>query len=116
MPEALWISHFVDNNGCNLRLTKLGEVIDPAKVVKCGNRNYHSIMEAAFSLDNMDISIVPLDSTLLSPGQMRLYDFNQEYADFKKGLHFNLYNNLWGTNFKMWYEEDIISRFKIFIR
>jgi hypothetical protein len=54
-----------------------------------------------------------MDSTLVSLGEMRLYDFNQEYADPRGGIHFNLYNNLWGTNFKMWYEEDIISRFSI---
>ena len=116
MPEALWISHFTANDKVeNVKLKKLGEIIDPLKVVECGNRNYHCVKEVNFTLDGLDINIVPLDSTLLSLGEMRLYDFNQNYADPKKGFHFNLYNNLWGTNFKMWYEEDIISRFKIVI-
>jgi hypothetical protein len=26
-------------------------------------------------------------------------------------MHFNLYNNVWGTNFPMWYEDDARFRF-----
>lgn len=114
LPEALWVSHFVDNDSIGeIKFNKLGETIDPFKVVKYGNRNYHSIKEVEFKLDNVNCSITPIDSPLVSLGEMRLYDFNQEYADPKGGFHFNLYNNLWGTNFKMWYEENIISRFSI---
>ena len=29
------------------------------------------------------------------------------------GVHFCLLNNLWGTNFPMWFEEDCRFRFKI---
>ena len=114
LPEALWISHFVDNDSIRkIKFNKLGETIDPFRIVKYGNRNYHSIKKLEFKLDNVSCSITPIDSTLVSLGEMRLYDFNQEYADPKGGFHFNLYNNLWGTNFKMWYEENIISRFSI---
>ena len=116
MPEALWISHFTANDKVeNINLVKLGETIDPYNIVECGNRNYHSVKKVGFTLNGLNINVVPYDSTLLSLGEMRLYDFNMDYADPKGGLHFNLYNNLWGTNFKMWYEEDIISRFKIVI-
>lgn len=117
VPEAIWVSHFTENSGLkDINLIKLGEAINPFKVIECGNRNYHSIEEVSFKAGNAHISITPLDSKLLSIGERRLYNFNQNYADLKGGLHFNLYNNLWGTNFKMWYEEDIISRFKIMIK
>lgn len=114
LPEALWISHFVDNITIGeIKFNKLGERIDPYNVTKYGNRNYHSVREVDFKQDNVNFSIIPMDSTLVSLGEMRLYNFNQEYAEPKGGIHFNLYNNLWGTNFKMWYEENIISRFLI---
>jgi hypothetical protein len=117
LPEAIWISHLTENNGLeDVKLMKLGETVSPFEVVECGNRNYHSIKEVNFRVNNSKISITPLDSTLLSIGERRLYNFEQNYSDLKGGLHFNLYNNLWGTNFKMWYEEDIISRFKINIK
>lgn len=117
LPEAIWVSHFTENNGIeDVELIKLCESINPFKVIEAGNRNYHSIKAVDFTMGDSHVSIVPLDSTLLSLGEKRLYNFEQEYADLKGGLHFNLYNNLWGTNFKMWYEEDIISRFKISIK
>lgn len=116
LPEALWISHFTGNCPVkNVQLLKLGEIIDPFKVVKYGNRNYHAVEKVLFKLGKYSIGIVPMDSKIVSPGEMRLYDFNQQFANPYKGFHFNLYNNLWGTNFKMWYDEDIISRFKITI-
>jgi hypothetical protein len=117
LPEAMWVSHFTENSGLqDIKIKKLGEVINPLEVVEYGNRNYHCTEEASFKIGNAQISIIPLDSKLLSLGERRLYNFEQNCADLKGGLHFNLYNNLWGTNFKMWYEEDIISRFKIMIK
>lgn len=114
LPEALWISHFVDNNSIGgFKFNKLGETIDPFNVVEYGNRNYHSVRKVDFQIENATCSVIPMDSTLVSLGEMRLYNFSQEYAEPRGGIHFNLYNNLWGTNFKMWYEENIISRFLI---
>ena len=117
IPEALWISHFEDNNSIkNIKIKKLEEIIDPFKIVENGNRNNHAIKEVDLNIDNLCVKVIPLDSTLISIGEKRLYNFDQNYAELKGGLHFNLYNNLWGTNFKMWYEDDIISRFKIKIQ
>lgn len=117
LPEALWISHFTDTPQVEkVRLNKLGENINPYEVVEYGNRNYHVVKEVDFRLGEKNISIIPLDSKLISPGERRLYNFNQQYASPSGGMHFNLYNNLWGTNFKMWYEEDIVSRFIIKVK
>ena len=30
-----------------------------------------------------------------------------------KEKYFNLYNNVWNTNFPMWYEDDALFRFSI---
>lgn len=32
------------------------------------------------------------------------------------GVYFNLYNNAWGTNFPMWYDEDARFRFVLNIK
>lgn len=57
--------------------------------------------------------IFPLDSPLVAPGEPSLLDFNNRQPNLEKGLHFCLWNNLWGTNFPMWFEEDCRFRFKI---
>ena len=42
-----------------------------------------------------------------------LLNFTNDLPKLEHGMHFNLYNNLWGTNFPMWYEEDMRFRFKL---
>jgi hypothetical protein len=55
-----------------------------------------------------------LDAPLIAPGKLSLLDFPDEQPDLFEGIHCNLYNNVWGTNFPMWYEED--ARFRFVLR
>jgi len=111
MPESLWIGFFENNDYDSVTLQKLNSVIDPYAVVHRGNRNYHAVENITF--DQGSVVIEPLHSPIVSLGEKRLYDFNQRYASHKDGIYFNIYNNLWGTNFKMWYDEDIKTCFTI---
>ena len=52
-----------------------------------------------------------LDAALVAPGEPSLLNFNSDLPRLAKGAHFNLYNNVWGTNFPMWYEDDAQFRF-----
>ena len=49
----------------------------------------------------------------VAPGEPSLLNFTNEQPDLSKGVHFNLHNNLWGTNFPMWFEDDCRFRFRI---
>jgi hypothetical protein len=40
-------------------------------------------------------------------------DFPDTLPALAEGPHFNLFNNLWGTNFPMWFEGDLKFRFAI---
>ena len=40
-------------------------------------------------------------------------DFGNRQPDLRDGLHFNLHNNLWGTDFPQWYEDDALFRFSL---
>ena len=59
------------------------------------------------------LRIETLDAPLVAPGTPLLLDFNNNQPDLTQGVHFNLYNNLWGTNFPMWFEDDCRLRFKV---
>jgi hypothetical protein len=50
----------------------------------------------------------------VSLGGPALLSFDDEPPAMEKGVSFNLYNNVWGTNFPMWYEED--ARFRFILR
>jgi len=59
------------------------------------------------------MTIMPWDSPVAAPGKPSLLDFNNTQPDLRMGISFNLYNNVWGTNFPMWYDQDGISRFRV---
>jgi len=42
-----------------------------------------------------------------------VYDFNNETPDMQGGIHINLHNNLWGTNYPAWYDDDALFRFRL---
>ncbi len=39
--------------------------------------------------------------------------FSNDQPDLAKGLHSCLFNNCWGTNYIMWYGEDLRARYVI---
>ena len=46
-------------------------------------------------------------------GQPSLLNFTNEAAKINDGVYFNLLNNIWVTNFVMWYDDDARFRFNI---
>jgi hypothetical protein len=116
LPEALWLS-FVPkvNNPSGWTLHKLGQDISPLDVVRNGNRKLHGVWEGVTYHDGADqLAIESLDAALVAPGAPSLLDFNNVQPAMKGGMHFNLFNNVWGTNFTMWYEDD--ARFRFVLR
>lgn len=59
------------------------------------------------------VQITTLDAPLVCPGEPRLLQFDQTFAPLDGGMHFNLHNNVWGTNFPMWVEGDAQFRFTL---
>lgn len=117
MPEACWLSFIPKmTESATLRLEKLGEEIDPLQVVPNGNRHLHAVNEKIiFRNDQGSLLIRTLDAPLVNPGEPSLLDFNNRHPDLSKGVHINLHNNLWGTNFPMWFEEDCLFRFEVIV-
>lgn len=118
LPEASWFSFvpLVDNPNA-WTMDKLGERISPLSVVKDGNRNMHGVCSGLY-YDGADGSAVieTLDAPLVCPGEPRLLQFDNTYASLEGGFHFNLHNNVWGTNFMMWFEDDMMFRFRLNLR
>ncbi|OPH49324.1 glycoside hydrolase [Paenibacillus ferrarius] len=115
LPEASWFSITpVVDDPTRWVMDKMGQRISPLHIVKDGNRNLHGI-EKGVSYQGLDgsIAIESLDTAIVSPGERRLLQFNNTFAPLSQGMHFNLHNNIWGTNFPMWYEGDAKFRFKL---
>lgn len=118
LPEALWFS-FVPRlpRPRNWHLEKLGRWISPLEVVYNGNRHLHAVQLAArCNYKQTSVELETLDAPLVAPGEPSLINFTNRKPDLRKGLHVNLYNNLWGTNFPMWYDQDAKFRFRLSVK
>jgi hypothetical protein len=116
LPEAYWLSMqpIISGKGA-WAIHKLGAAINPTQIVRGGARTLHGVnprvtyRDAAVALD-----IESLDAALVAPGRPSLLDFHNQAPEMSGGVHFNLYNNVWGTNFPMWFEGD--ARFRFVLR
>jgi hypothetical protein len=96
-------------------LDKLGEAVDPHDVVRDGNRRLHAVGRGfAYRADAGTLAIDTLDAPLVAPGEPSLLNFTNRQPPLLRGMHVNLHNNVWGTNFRMWYDDD--ARFRFVLR
>lgn len=101
LPEAFWI-HFPALTD-HLELFKMGTWIDADSVLDA--RNLHSV----WAVRNETYEIESLDAPLVAPYGRNLLRRTNETK--KQELYFNLYNNVWNTNFPMWFTDDAKFRF-----
>ncbi len=113
LPEALWCSFTPRCPAPRAWLMeKLGAFVSPLDVVKHGNRRLHALDHGLVYTDESDqLTLATLDAPLVSAGNPALLDFDQKQPNLKHGWHFCLHNNVWGSNFPMWYGEDGVARF-----
>ncbi len=104
LPQAIWLKI----KGCeeSWKIEKLGSLIDPENVV-----GSPLIMAADERVVGSDTVIYPLDACLVAPFGRRLYEYTLKPEG--QDLYFNLYNNVWNTNFPLWYSDDTRYRFII---
>ena len=116
LPEALWLSFAPRvRESAGWRLEKLGQEVSPLDVVRGGGRHLHAIDAGVSYRDAAGSLLVEsLDAPLVAPGAPSLLDFTNRRPPLRKGMHFLLYDNLWGTNFPMWFGED--ARFRFVVR
>lgn len=118
LPEALWLTfNPVDALADGWTLDKSGQAISPFDVVAGGNRRMHAVSEGftyrthaeprqVFDVKTLDAPVVALERR--SP-----LGFSRDLPDLATGVHSNLFNNAWGTNYIMWYGEDARFRYRI---
>ena len=114
LPECIWfsINPKVDNQNMWF-VEKMGELISPLQVVRNGGRNLHAIDSCIQYLGSeKKIRIKSLDAPIVAMGERKILKYDNK-IDLAQVANFNLYNNLWGTNFRMWYDDDTKFRFKI---
>ncbi len=118
IPAALSLSFSpVITNENGYLLDKMNHPVSPLDVVADGNRSLHGVIQGAKYADRSGgFELDSSDAFLVAPGRKSLLNFDNSQPKLKDGLHFCLCNNVWGTNFMMWFEDDIRFRFKLRFR
>jgi hypothetical protein len=115
MPEAIWLS-FNPNvpDQQSWVMDKSGEQVSPFDVAPGGSRHLHAV-STGFSYRDHEHSFIveTLDAPLIAFGEKSPLNFSRTQPDLSSGVHCNLFNNAWGTNYVMWFGEDMRFRFLI---
>ncbi len=113
LPEAYWLS-FQPEQITSILVDKLGKPVDVFDVVEGGNRQMHGADRYIDIITTAGrIRIASLDAPLVTIGERNLLNYSTRLPDIQKGIHFCLFNNVWGTNFRMWFGGSITYRFRI---
>lgn len=113
LPEAYLLS-FEPQDVVRILAQKTGYMVDVTDVVPGGNRQMHAIDDHIDIItQNETVRIMSLDAPIAVIGQPKMLNYSTSLPDIKDGVHFCLFNNLWGTNFSMWWGGSITYRFYI---
>ena len=108
LTEAIYLNLFP--NAKDVELKKLGCTVRPDEVAFNGSRNLHAVQSVGFG----GYEIENVHSPLVSFGRGKILEFDNKLESVEKdGISFVLQNNVWGTNFPLWYENNAKFIFKI---
>ncbi|KAH9512458.1 hypothetical protein Btru_039638 [Bulinus truncatus] len=111
LPESISFGFQPVNEGCKWTLEKMAQYIDPCDVVLNGSQYVHGIKSDVNLLnqDNKGIQFYSRDVPIVNLGTENHIDspFPVPLQPFEcstlKNFSFNIFNNIWNTNYPMWY-------------
>jgi len=119
LVEALWVSFVPSVTGASgdWELDKLGEWVDAGHIAKNGSKHLHVVNSARWTDDKKNtFQVNPIDAPLISVGYPSAFPTPVDTDPVQaSGVHVNLYNNIWGTNYIMWYpfiDADVNTKYR----
>lgn len=85
------------------------------QVILNGSQSMHAVSEMGVQVQSADrselLQIKTYDAALVSPGHPNPFPNGAFAPCMREGMHFNLVNNIWGTNYVMWvpYRDDDVN-------
>jgi hypothetical protein len=112
MAELYWLS-FVPENITGIFVEKMGHTVNVKEVIEGGNPRMMAVDRYVDLVTAKGtIRVTSYDVPLLLTGDRSNMSYKLK-PDVSKGVHFCLFNNLWGVNFTMWWEGSQSFRFRI---
>jgi len=116
LPESGWICLPFKVDQPQFKLGRVGSIIDPSRdIVRGANHDVFCISSGltVSRLGGDGVGVIPLDSPLVSLGYPGMYRYAKEWTDRDPIVFVNLFNNIWGTNFRQWIDGSWSSRVRI---
>lgn len=99
------------------QINKTNVVLNPAADIQKNANHAHFCLSNFLSAANDEggVCIVTHDAPLVSLGDPGIYTFKGEFREPEEpAAYFNLFNNMWGTNFPQWLGGSFRYRFTLF--
>lgn len=114
LTESLSLCFYPAIDGDSLRLIKCGVPIDPLDVVKNGGRKLSAAQCCHFTANGQKYRLKNRHSPIVSSGCANILHFDNAYNDYAGGgISFILHDNVWGTNFPLWYGENAYFAYEL---
>lgn len=98
----------------SVNFVKIDTKIDPNCVICDGDRKLSVIEKALFNQNNISFEISSVECPLVCTDGGNILKYDNKVADIANcGLGFILHDNVWGTNFPLWYEDNAMFNFNI---
>ncbi len=111
LTEAIFI-HLYPNTD-EISLVKIGSEVDYKSVVSMGGKNLHAVEKCEFASGAGEFELINRHSPLISIGKGKILEYDNKIESIEDGISYVLYDNVWGTNFPQWYEDNAKFSFEI---
>lgn len=98
------------------RIGKPGGEIDPeTQIQRLSNHALFNLeRQMTVQTEDYQVSVCSLDAPLFGIGSPGVYEYRKTFGeDRKPAVYFNLFNNMWGTNFPQWIGGSLRYRFTL---
>lgn len=97
-----------------LRLQKINTWVDPTQVASMGGRNLHAVWRSRLETEKGRYFFENRHAPLISVGHGKILKFDDQLESMdREGISYVLHDNVWGTNFPLWYEDNARFHFEI---
>ena len=85
-----------------MQVSKLSRYINVLEVMKNGSKHLHA-SDNGIRYSDSGLTFSSMDTSVLCIGNPTAFPTPMEQPDVSSGFSFNIFNNVWGTNYIMWY-------------
>ena len=113
LTEAFYLHLFPAKGDFTVR--KLGTDLSPFDVVPMGSRSLHAVECAKLQTEDGIFELRSCHAPLLCLGKGKILEFDDKTENIERdGITYILHDNVWGTNFPLWYSDN--ARFVFTVR